>query len=292
MLEFIMMIGPAASGKSTIANNFSNKYKVISSDRLRKELYGDESIQGDNRFLFSQLHNMILETLCSGTCVVFDATNLSYKNRKSILEKIPTGIKKAAYVVVTPIEQIYKNNRNRTRQVPEEVIWRQICQFEMPTFSEGFDLIQVDYPFGYQYTLDEAFDLMKDFSQDNPNYSMDLFNHCMSTAGRLCIDSPSRVVLSAMLHDIGKVFTKTFTNMKGEKTDIAHYYSHNNVGSYISLLINQAKVPPITMAQIICYHMQPYFCKSERAMKRWKERLGEELWLDILMLHKADKEAH
>lgn len=44
MLEFIMMIGPAASGKSTIANNFSNKYKVISSDRLRKELYGDESI--------------------------------------------------------------------------------------------------------------------------------------------------------------------------------------------------------------------------------------------------------
>ena len=65
MARFIMMIGPSASGKSTFANNLSKYrgWRVISSDGLRKELYGDEAIQGDNKVLFSQIHKMILEML-------------------------------------------------------------------------------------------------------------------------------------------------------------------------------------------------------------------------------------
>ena len=297
MKRFIMMIGPSASGKSTFANELVGK--VISSDKLREELYGDEAIQGDNKFLFSQLHKMILESFRENESVIFDATNLSRKNRVALLEKIPPDINKETIVVVTPFEKIYENNKNRARKVPEKVIWRQLRQFEMPVYEEGFDGIIIYHPFGRMYSVLESLKMMKDFKQDNPNHSLDLLNHCASTCGNLLLkemDLDLNLLSAAMFHDIGKVFTKTFKNMKGEETDIAHYYSHNNVGSYFSLLIEFGSTmrnkDKIEIAQLICYHMQPYFFKSEKAMKRWEERLGSELWEKILKLHEADKQAH
>lgn len=301
MTNFIMMIGPSASGKSTFANGLSESLglKVISSDGLRKELYGDEAIQGNNNFLFSQLHKMILETLEKDESVIFDATNLSRKNRMALLEKIPSGVYKEGVVIVTPFEKIYENNKNRLRKVPEEVIRRQLRQFEMPVYQEGFNGIVLHFPFECMYSVSEALKMMKGFEQDNPNHSLDLLNHCASTCGNLLLkemDLDLNLLSAAMFHDIGKVFTKTFKNMKGEETDIAHYYSHNNIGSYFSLLIEFGSTmrneDKIEIAQLICYHMQPYFCKSEKAMKRWEERLGSELWEKILKLHEADKQAH
>lgn len=297
MKRFIMMIGPSASGKSTFANELVGK--VISSDKLREELYGDEAIQGDNKLLFSQLHKMILESFRENESVIFDATNLSRKNRVALLEKIPPDVNKEAIVVVTPFEKIYENNKNRVRKVPEKVIRRQLHQFEMPVYEEGFDGIIIYHPFGRMYSVLESLKMMKDFKQDNPNHSLDLLNHCASTCSNLLLtetDLDLNLLSAAMFHDIGKVFTKTFKNIKGEETDIAHYYSHNNVGSYFFLLIEFGSTmrneDKIEIAQLICYHMQPYFCKSEKAMKRWEERLGSELWEKILKLHEADKQAH
>lgn len=300
MARFIMMIGPSASGKSTFANGLSESFglKVISSDGLRKELYGDEAIQGNNNFLFSQLHKMILEILEKDESVIFDATNLSRKNRVSILEKISSGIhEKVAVVVATPFEKIYENNKNRARKVPEEVIQRQLYQFEMLVYAEGFNKILICTPFGRPYYPGtDAQWIMKNFQQDNPNHSLSLLEHCALCNFLLEKEKEEDISLlnAAMFHDIGKVFTKTFKNMKGEETDIAHYYFHNNVGSYFSLLIKFGYTmrDRVEIAQLICYHMQPYFCKSEKAMKRWEERLGSELWEKILKLHEADKQAH
>jgi hypothetical protein len=36
----------------------------------------------------------------------------------------------------------------------------------------------------------------------------------------------------AKYHDIGKEATKAFFDMKGNATEIAHYYNHQNVSSY------------------------------------------------------------
>ena len=183
MLEFIMMIGPSASGKSTFANGLSESLglKVISSDGLRKELYGDEAIQGNNNFLFSQLHKMILETLEKDESVIFDATNLSRKNRMTLLEKIPSGVYKEGVVVVTPFEKIYENNKNRLRKVTEEVVRRGFVNLE------GFDGIVLHLPFERMYSVLEVLKMMQNFEQDNPNHSLDLLNHCASTCGNLLL---------------------------------------------------------------------------------------------------------
>ncbi|WP_282155097.1 AAA family ATPase [Cytobacillus gottheilii] len=54
MAMFIMLVGLPASGKSTLAETLSIKYaaEVLSSDRLRKEIHGDENIQADHKKLF------------------------------------------------------------------------------------------------------------------------------------------------------------------------------------------------------------------------------------------------
>lgn len=294
-MPFIMMIGPSASGKSTLANNFSEVYgfNVVSSDRLRAELYGDEAIQGDNKFLFSRLHEMILELLKEDKPVIFDATNLSRKNRVALLEKIPPNVLTEAVVVATPFEKIYENNKKRSRHVPEEVIRRQLQSFEMPVYEEGFDVIVSVCPFEYSHSVIDSLNLMNGFSQDNPNHSLNLLEHC-SLCANFLLEEDMNLVIAGQFHDIGKVFTKTFMNKKGEETDIAHYYSHHNVGSYFSLLIdfNLPMYSKVRIAQLICYHMQPYFCKSNESLIRWEKRLGKELWSDVLKLHRADKEAH
>ena len=58
--KFICMIGLPASGKSTKAQELAREYNatVFSADELRKEWYGNESIQGDNTKLFNTLKSI------------------------------------------------------------------------------------------------------------------------------------------------------------------------------------------------------------------------------------------
>ena len=51
---FTMLVGIPGSGKSTFAKTMITKYaKHITSDCIRKELWGDESSQQDNNKVFS-----------------------------------------------------------------------------------------------------------------------------------------------------------------------------------------------------------------------------------------------
>ena len=74
----IWMIGLSGSGKSTVAEEYAKKYdaKIISSDKIREELYGDENIQGDPNDVFRIVHERIFDLLKSGFSIIYDATNL------------------------------------------------------------------------------------------------------------------------------------------------------------------------------------------------------------------------
>ena len=55
MNRFVMLVGPAGSGKSTVAKEMLSKdnFVIVSSDSVREELFGDESIQGDPSHIFN-----------------------------------------------------------------------------------------------------------------------------------------------------------------------------------------------------------------------------------------------
>ena len=59
---FIMMIGLSASGKSTCAKAIKEA-TIISSDEIRKELFGDYKDQKHNHLVFEEMRKRIKQSL-------------------------------------------------------------------------------------------------------------------------------------------------------------------------------------------------------------------------------------
>ena len=145
---FIMMIGLPASGKSTYAQELAEKYNanIHWSDEIRKELSGDINNQHINDIVFSTLHKRVKYDLSNGKSCIYDSTNINYKRRMAFLQelnKIPC--EKICILMATPYEECLKNNANRDRKVPEEVIERMYKHIDVQDIFEGWGDIQVVY---------------------------------------------------------------------------------------------------------------------------------------------------
>lgn len=145
-----MLIGCPASGKSTVANDIADhgtNIAVMSSDAIRKELYGSESIQDDPQRVFSLLNERTLNCLKSGVSVVYDATNCTKRNRQRILSSVQklneseNNIITVAIVMQTPLHECIERDNSRERKVTEKVIIKYYNRMEFPTKEEGFDNI-------------------------------------------------------------------------------------------------------------------------------------------------------
>lgn len=304
---FIMLVGLPASGKSTYAQELAKEYNstVFSSDALRAELWGDESIQGDNTKLFTELHRRIKDCLREGNSATYDATNINYKQRMAFLAELKNiPCFKRCIVMATPYEECLKRNAQRERKVPVHVIERMYRQFDIPWYHEGWDDIEVEYGeyenyFGWPWDWVESVD---DYDQHNSHHDLTLGEHCRQTvrnvdkicAERKGIICSTELRYAAMLHDEGKCFTQIFKNSKCEITEQAHYYNHEHCSAYDSLFY---EMPCYTLyvATLIRWHMQPYFWEkdnNEKLHNKYKTLWGENLYNDIMLLHKADKEAH
>jgi predicted kinase len=141
MSKFLMLIGPAGSGKSTIAEQLREKegFIIYSSDKIREELFGDESVQANHKLVFDTLHSRIIKSLEKGESCIYDATNIRRDLREKFLHKIShISCEKTALVLTTPAERCLEQNRNRARYVPEDVILCMCKNIEYPTLEEGW----------------------------------------------------------------------------------------------------------------------------------------------------------
>lgn len=141
MATLYVAVGLPGSGKSTWGNSKEN-LKVHSSDLIRKELYGSESIQGDNNIIFNILHKRIEADLIAGIDCYYDATSLTAKLRRGIVRRFrPHTDKIVALYFNEPIEVCKERNSNRERKVPNGVIDKMASRFTPPELNEGFDEI-------------------------------------------------------------------------------------------------------------------------------------------------------
>ena len=297
--NFLMLVGLPCSGKSTIAQELTKEYNatIFSSDALREELFGDINDQTHNQELFVELHRRIKECLRSGKSAIYDACSISYKRRMAFLSELKNiPCKKICVLVATPYEECLRRNTVRDRKVPEYVIERMYRNFDVPWYFEGWDEI-LDNADDYKYGMApiEWIESVMDYNQDNPHHTLSLGLHCRQALKYVDANKGSNNVrYAAMLHDCGKPFCKTFTNSKGETTDVAHYYNHERCGSYDSLFYAYA-VYHLRTAVIIRYHMQPYFWEkdnNEKLHNKYRKLWGEDLYNDIMMLHAGDRAAH
>jgi predicted kinase len=138
------LIGSPGSGKSTLATLLTQvnpNSQIISTDKIRLSLFGNESIQGDWSLIENQVISQIHESIKAEKPVIYDATNVKKEWRLSLLQQIKDdNIQWIAWHLQTPLEVCKKWNKQRNRQVPEEVIealFRALKE-NLPDKSEGF----------------------------------------------------------------------------------------------------------------------------------------------------------
>ena len=200
--------------------------------------------------------------------------------------------------MATPFSECVERSKCRERVVPYEVLERMYKSIWIPQYYEGWDRIEIVYPDGFK-TLDtkELFwgeNGLAWINQDNPHHNLTVGAHCIATYANIHGGSPE-LYEAAMLHDIGKPFTKAFKNSKGDDTDIAHYYEHHHVSAYDSLFYISPALDVLYVAGLIQWHMRPFELervpKSQKALEKFKRLIGEKMYNDVMVLHEADIKA-
>ena len=89
--KIIMLIGAPASGKSTAAENISrreNNAVILSTDKIRAALYGDESIQGNWSDIEAILYKDIKNTIKANKNIILDGGQLVFTSKENISNAI------------------------------------------------------------------------------------------------------------------------------------------------------------------------------------------------------------
>lgn len=292
---FRIMVGLSASGKTTVAEKIANEDDciIISSDSIRGEICDGGVIdQTQNDEVFRIFHKRIKDNLRSGKNVIADATNINMKARRSLLENVRNiDCYKIAYMIPKSVERCIEDNIYKEYPVPHHVIQKQMMNFQIPFLEEGFDEIQIHrFEKEYELSLTDIFDKMIGLNQNNPHHDRTLDNHCSHTAEFFKIKYmyPTDYIRAAYIHDIGKLYTQKF-----DEDGVAHYFQHENVGSYYLLSnYNNLEIESdnlLNMCFLINYHMMPMSWDSNKAKQKWKKRFGEYKYRMLLDFNECDK---
>lgn len=286
-VKMVMLVGLPASGKSTYAKELADKNNmvVLSSDELRKELYGDINDMEHNENVFEELHRRLKVNLSNGKSVIFDATNLASKKRMNTLKKLDKiDCIKECHIIATPISECMKHDQRRDRSVGVNVINKMYMNFNTPYYFEGWDDIKIVYlkeEYKHTYKINDTFERINRFNQGNIHHTLTLGYHCLMARSFYKGDNTD-MIHAITLHDIGKEFTKTY----GEDGQY-HYFSHQNVGAY-DVLNYDIDGDKLLVSILINLHMRMF---DDMYVKKYRNLWGESLFNKLFELHYCDEKA-
>jgi len=147
-----LLIGQPASGKSTLARSLAPLLsapgdppaRVLSTDRIRQQLFGDAAVQGPWIEIQQQLHQRIQEAVAAGIPVIVDATHARRAWRLAITQglPLPRPVEWIGWWLTTPLPTSLEWNQRRQRPVPVPVIEEMAAALADPHFgpclAEGF----------------------------------------------------------------------------------------------------------------------------------------------------------
>lgn len=305
MPKLIMLIGLPGSGKSTYAKKYIDNHLEgtvwCSSDNIRKVLYGDENIQGNPNTVFEHLHNDIEMYLRDGYNVIYDATNVTRKNRRGVINRFKNLAEIECHIIWAPYNECIVRDKERARSVGEDVIRKFLYRWQSPNYDEGFTHIELIFNCNDEWNRIRYNDIMitsMNIPHDNAHHTLNIDEHCAAAESYIYnkyagTDDVRVLSEAAAFHDVGKPFTKGYKSDKDTgKIDysIAHYYQHDNVGAYFVYGFYDdtpfCKQLAIEVSWLVSNHMQPYF--NSNYYKQLTGRLRDL----VDKLHEADIHAH
>lgn len=151
MAHVTIMVGIPGSGKTTYAQEHFYNTTLVSSDEIRKELYGDISIQGDPKKVFNIVYKRIEDEIKKGNDVVFDATNTTFYRRNLVSKFRIMGAESVNAVYMnTPFYICLERNKNRTDRsepVPREIMEKMFANMLRTEHNliaaDGFDTVLI-----------------------------------------------------------------------------------------------------------------------------------------------------
>ena len=322
----VVTVGLPSSGKTSwvddfIGENQGKAIDVISSDKIREEVFNDIEDQNHNSEVFDLMKRRTKESLSQGHIAIYEATNISSKRRRALLKELKKYYDKA--ICLFKYKRLIAcqiDNEKRDREVPSDVIDRMYRNFEIPHKNEGFDEIIVDFDEktnlylsnkskgGIGFLKDEllaieTYDDYKrllcqlglnqcvDMPQDSKWHTLSLSKHmyfCFR-AIREYYWHDINLVIASMLHDISK--PKVRTEDKDQK--YAHYYGHENASAYdvIDILLRYVRIDIediLEIAWLIGNHMK---LKNNIDKDKFSNIIGYDDYLRLEALDNADNSA-
>lgn len=162
MTNLILLIGLPGSGKSSLAQQLlveDLRRQLISTDAIRKQMFGDEAIQGAWLLIWREVERQLQQAVIQiargvATEVIYDATNAQRRHRRKViaLARANGFTKITGLWLDTPVWLCLARNKKRdapkglaqsARSVPDDVIFRMHRQLRdaPPSLLEGLDCL-------------------------------------------------------------------------------------------------------------------------------------------------------
>lgn len=157
----LMLIGLPGSGKSSLAGQVLARgphWRLLSTDALREQLFGQAAIQGPWVAIEQALDQQLRLAWLARRPVILDATQARRRHRRRALAQLV----QAGYGAVwglwlrEPLGRCCQRNRGRDRQVPQEIMRSMHRSLEAtpPRLDEGFSQLWISHGLGISHGLD------------------------------------------------------------------------------------------------------------------------------------------